>query len=191
MKSQTSKIILAVIIIAIIVGVGIYYRKSFKQQEPVIVTPELVAQSNMELEPAITEKDESEKAKNALITFFDYLNENEFEKASGLFSSDETDWESIKVYSPEDEASNKAKILENYCEAVGTCLKAKILEAKQTANYEYNLVVQFLNKDGSIYIFGPCCGATEEEMPSKDKFDYTVKKIDNAFEVKTPPLYRP
>ena len=125
------------------------------------------------------------------MTFFNYLSENEFEKASGLFSSDELDWENLEVYSPAEETNNKAKVLENYCKAVQTCLKAKILEAKQTANYEYNLVVQFLNKDGSTYIFGPCCGATEEEMPSKDKFDYTVKKIDNGFKVTTPPLYRP
>jgi hypothetical protein len=130
-------------------------------------------------------------AEGALITFFDYLSKNEFAKASKLFSSDEADWESLKVYSPIEETSNKAKVLENYCKATLTCLKAKVLDVKEVANGEYNLVVQFLNNDGTTYIFGPCCGATEKEKPSKDKFDYTVKKINSMFKVITPPLYRP
>lgn len=130
-------------------------------------------------------------AKDTLIAFFDYLNKKEFEKASRLFSSDEADWEGLKVYSSTEDASNKAEILENYCKATLTCLKAKVLEVNEERNGEYTLVVQFLNNDGTTYIFGPCCGAIEKETPSKDKFDYIVKKINSMFKVITPPLYRP
>jgi len=138
-------------------------------------------------------KDESEMAKTALVTFFDYLSKNEFEKALSLFSLDDptNSWEGLESFSLPEERNNKAKVLENYCKATGTCLKAKVLEVKKATDDEYNLVVQFLNKDSSIYVFGPCCGATEETMPSKDKFDYKVKKINNTFKVLTAPLYRP
>lgn len=135
--------------------------------------------------------DESEMAKNTLISFFDYLSKNEFEKALTLLNLDEGEWEGLSIFSLPEERSNKAKVLETYCQAVGTCLRAEVLDVKKEMSDEYSLVVQFLNKDGSIYVFGPCCGATEETMPSKKEFDYKVKKIDDIFKVETAPLYRP
>lgn len=148
----------------------------------------------IDTQPLPIEKESNQQpttAKDALITFFDSLNKNEFEKASKLFSSDEADWEGLAVYSPIEDTNNKAKVLENYCKATLTCLKAKVLEVKEGGSGEYTLIVQFLNNDGTTYIFGPCCGATEKEMPSKDTFDYRVKKNNNMFKVITPPLYRP
>jgi hypothetical protein len=141
----------------------------------------------------ITAKDESAIAEKTLVAFFNSLSQNKFADAVKLFSTSTTDWESLKVYSPTEE-TDSAKILEQYCSATQTCLKAKVLSAKQVADYEYNLVVQFFNKDGSLYVFGPCCGATEEEMPSKREFEFTVKKVGGEkgkFEVVTAPLYRP
>lgn len=138
-------------------------------------------------------KDESEMAKNTLVAFFDYLSKNEFEKALGLFSLDDptNSWEGLASLSPSAERNNKAKVLENYCKATGTCLKAKVLEVKKETGDNYDLVVQFLNADGSVFVKGPCCGATEETMPSTSKFDFKVKKINNAFRASTAPVYRP
>jgi hypothetical protein len=119
----------------------------------------------------IATADESESAKNTLIAFFDYLSKNEFEAAANLFSLD-------PQFTPLEEfatGNNQAEVLKNYCQAVGTCLKTNVLSVKKATNDEYHLVVEFVNKDDSIYVFGPCCGATEEEMPSKNKFDFTVK----------------
>ena len=127
---------------------------------------------------------------DALTTFFDYLSKNDFERAILLTDENNSEfWDSVGIYGQE--ATEKAKILENYCRATQTCLKAKVLATKAAANGEYDLTVQFINNDGTTYVFGPCCGATEEEMPSKDQFDFTVKKIGNNFKVMTPPMYRP
>jgi len=138
-------------------------------------------------------QDESETAKNALINFFDYLNRNEFEKALTVFNLDDPNnsWEGLESFSLPEERSNKAKVLENYCKAVGTCLEANVLEIKEVTSGEYNLVVQFLKSDGNIFIQGPCCGETEETMPSINRFDFRVKKINNTFKVLTPPVYMP
>lgn len=132
---------------------------------------------------------ESEAAKNTLITFFDYLSENEFEKAISLTDLDDSSfWDTVKIY---DRGFNdKVKMLEAYCEATQTCLKAKVLKVQQVTNAEYILTTQFTNKDGSVYAPGPCCGA-EEDTPPKSEFDFTVKKINNIFKVTTAPLYRP
>lgn len=130
-------------------------------------------------------------AEETLVAFFDYLSRGEFGNAVKLFSSDESDWESLWVYSSAEERNDKAKVLENYCKATLTCLSAEVVEAGELANDEYDFVVRFLNSDGTIFVFGPCCGATEDQEPSKDKFDYKVKKVGDVYKVMAPPLYRP
>jgi hypothetical protein len=40
-------------------------------------------------------------------------------------------------------------------------------------------------------VLGPCCGATEEEMPPQDEFVFKVKKINGEFKVITVPVYIP
>lgn len=137
----------------------------------------------------ILPKSDEETVKETLISFFDNLKNGEFEKALAIFELD--DWQVIDTFSPPEERDNKAKVLENYCKAVGTCLKANVLEIKKEKSGEYNLVVQFEREDGSIFVLGPCCGETEETMPPQDKFDFKVKKIDGVFKVLTPPVYVP
>jgi hypothetical protein len=141
--------------------------------------------------PEVTTKiDESEIAKNTLTTFFEYLSKNEFEKAISLTdTNDSAFWDTVKIYSQDND--DKTKMLETYCTATQTCLKAKVLEVKQVTKYEYSLIVQFINKDGSIYKVGPCCGEEPNGQPLKEQFDYTVKKINDDFKVTTPPMYRP
>jgi len=96
----------------------------------------------------------------------------------------------MRVYTLPDEKNNE-NIIKNYCQATMTCLPIHIIETKQISENEYHYKVQFYKEDGSIFILGPCCGATEEEMPSQDTFEYTVKKADNTFKVMTPPIYVP
>jgi hypothetical protein len=121
----------------------------------------------------------------ALVSFFDALSTGQFENAVEFFDFEgHGEW----VYSSSDDP---AQILEDYCAATGTCLRAEVLATNEVNGDEYTLTVQFFNSDGSIYIAGPCCGATEEEMPSQDTFEFTVKKIDGVFKVTTAPLYRP
>lgn len=149
------------------------------------------SQENTNTPPMLTA--ESEMAAEALILFFDYLSQNEFEKALTLLSLEgpEDTWQWLANFSLPEDRDDQAKILENYCQATGTCLKAKVLSTQINENNEYDLVVQFINQDQSTFVFGPCCGESEETMPSKDKFDFKVKKINNKYMVLTPPLYRP
>lgn len=61
----------------------------------------------------------------------------------------------------------------------------------EETNDTYNFLVQFIKKNNDIFVLGPCCWASEEEMPPKDKFNFKVKKINNSFKVITPPVYVP
>ncbi len=141
-----------------------------------------------------SEQDESTKAEDALVSFFTHLENQDFEKALLFFELDDpvNDWEGLESFSPlTEDRRSKANVLKNYCEATGTCLEARVIETKKGNNDTYDLVIQFKNPDGSTFVLEPCCGATEEEMPAQDKFDFKVKKINNDLKVTTAPVYRP
>lgn len=153
--------------------------------------PEKSACIKQDLQALFPESNESREAENTLIRFFTFLSEEQFEEASALYSSDESDWEELIIYTTEGEKNDKAKILENYCSATQTCLRAEVLKITTESEGEYSLLVQFRNTDESVFVADPCCGATAEEMPSQSRFEYTVQKVGSRFEVATPPVYRP
>lgn len=134
--------------------------------------------------------DEAMEAEKTLTIFFDAVSQKKFNQALGLFTEDKETRESINIYNPDGETEH-TDIIENYCEATLTCLPAVIIGTKKISDEEYVFSTQFKKDDGTIFVFGPCCGATEEEMPPRDIFDYTVKKIDGKFKVTTPPIYVP
>ncbi len=131
-------------------------------------------------------------AQNTLLAFFDSLKNEEFDKAVELFEPVGLDsWEWLENFSPAEERNNKALVLKNYCRATGTCLEANILKVEQNNENEFILSVEFLHDDGEVFVLGPCCGATEEEMPPVSKFDFRIHKNGDLFKVSTPPVYVP
>ncbi len=133
---------------------------------------------------------ETQLAETTLTSFFDNLSQQKFDKAVEFFTSDQEMRNNLSIYGPE-QKTGKADIMENYCTSVPSCLKVNIRDAKKMNDGEYTFKVQFHQKDGKLFILGPCCGATEKEMPPQDTFDFTVKKIDGIFKVTTPPVYVP
>lgn len=140
------------------------------------------------------QQDESARAEETLVSFFGYLNDQDFDNAMNLFElggDSENSWEGLESFTLPEDRNDKGNVLRNYCEATGTCLNATVIEIEKETDSIYNMVVQFQNDDGSTFVLGPCCGATEEEMPSQDKFNFKVQKINNDFKVTTPPIYVP
>lgn len=137
-------------------------------------------------------------AKEALIKFFTYLHSGQFNKAVPLFEPwvegeglHRSSWEGLSDFSLPEDRNDKSKVLSNYCGSVGTCLNVDVINIEKIAEGKYKLRVQFFRDNKSVYIFTPCCGATEEQMPLKAVFDYYVHKINGVSVVRTPPLYRP
>lgn len=130
-------------------------------------------------------------AKETLISFFDYLSKNEFEKAVQLFSTDEADWYTPYIYSADEDKNDKAKVLKTFCEATQTCLKLEVLSTTKKSEDDYTFTVQFKEKDGSIMKYGPFGGVENDPTPPQTKFEYSVKKVGDSYKVITSPLYRP
>ncbi len=141
---------------------------------------------------------ELQAAKETLINFFNYLHDGQYNKAVLLFEPWEegigmhrSSWEGILSVLPTEERNDKGKALGAYYRTVGVPIRAKVLDIKKVADNEFKLKIQFLEDDGSIYVYKLCCGATEKEMQSETEFDYFVHKIDGVYKVRTPPLFRP
>lgn len=65
----------------------------------------------------------------------------------------------------------------------------KILKAEKFSLNEYHLQVEFQNPDGSLFVLGPCCGASEEEMPPVSQFDvYVIERNGEYFVTSLPVL---
>ncbi len=131
-----------------------------------------------------------EKARLSLISFFDALSSKDYLQAVELFGGS---YEILRGWNPNINEKNYQELLKNGCQANGLqCLKIKeIVNSEQTSAVDFNFKVEFMNSDGTLFERGPCCGATEEEMPTQSAFDYQVKKEDGDYKVMTLPVYIP
>jgi len=68
---------------------------------------------------------------------------------------------------------------------------SSIVEEKVISQDEFEFVLEFVWIDGTLFKFGPCCWATEAEMPPVWQFPYTVNEIDGLFNVMEGPVYAP
>ena len=57
--------------------------------------------------------------------------------------------------------------------------------------HEFRFIVEFKYDDGTRIVLGPCCGATETEMPPKWQFPYTVVRVGDQFRVMELPVLMP
>ncbi|MCG2695828.1 MAG: GPI anchored serine-threonine rich family protein [Candidatus Portnoybacteria bacterium] len=110
-------------------------------------------------------------AKQTLVHFFNLLNKDDYNGAEKLYNGLKENGRII-VY------------------VLGLTVRKFIKEESDFPN-QIDFIIQFSDKDGSLYKFGPCCGATEETMPTRTEFTYRVEKMGAKFFVITPPLYRP
>ena len=166
---------------------GVLYKRSAELQTQLLQEKDFVEEAYP------NEDKELQKARETLIDFFDCLHDGKYDKAVLLFEPREegpgmqgSSWKGLAIFNLPEDRNDRAKVLKRYCEVVQTCLKVKILNAKRVADDEYKLKVEFLNDDGSTFVYS-CCGSTS----SQTEFDYFVQKINGVYKVRTPPLFRP
>lgn len=110
-----------------------------------------------------------ETARGTLRSFFAYLNQGDYEQAVRLYGGS---YEELYYMNPTINPENKAELLESGCQFNGfMCMKVlneSLVEVKETSEFIFE--VNFANPDGSLYIMGPCCGASEEVSPPKSNF---------------------
>lgn len=133
---------------------------------------------------------DSEQAKQALTDFFMYLNQGDYAKADMLYSGN---YQTMVDWNPEVAPNDHLTLWENACNMNGLqCLKLRSAILREEKANKYVFTVEFSNPDGSMFVRGPCCGATETEMPSVSQFDYLVQKdAEGQFKVADLPVYIP
>jgi heat shock protein HslJ len=129
-------------------------------------------------------------AREALIRYFSLLSDGQYSQSAELYGGD---YDTLAEWNPDIDPSDHAGLLERGCTMNGLqCLVVHQILATERINEDsYRFTVQFENPGGSLFVRGPCCGATEEEMPSQSDFAFTVVKQGEGFAVQDLPVYVP
>jgi hypothetical protein len=128
------------------------------------------------------------EAEAALTEFYDLLNQGEYEKAVELYGGS---YEELEYFNPVMDPADRAGLLAAACEFNGFfCLPVlTITTIESDLQHPLMFEVAYANPDGSRFVLGPCCGATEEEMPPVDVFTVRVncEKQDECQVLDLPP----
>ncbi len=86
-----------------------------------------------------------------------------------------------------------AAVLEKVCTGGFLCLPLRsIVSETRISPTETEFVVELTGPDGELFVLGPCCGATETEMPPRRQFTYMVTRDETgSYRVKWSPILEP
>ena len=130
-------------------------------------------------------------AQNAIYLFFDNLHTGHYEDAVKLYGGS---YQVMIDQNPAIDPADHAELMKSACTVNGfQCLQLKAagIEYKPAPN-EYLFTVQFQNDDGSLFVLGPCCGASETEQPPVSLFEVRVMQVaEGEFRVQDMPPYMP
>lgn len=131
-----------------------------------------------------------DSAREALIEYFDLLNKKQYAEAAKYHGAS---YEILCHWNPGVDENDYPGLLKRGCEENGwQCLKIKnIMDQEQVSSVDFKFNVQFANDDNSLFKAGPCCGATEEQMPAKTDFEFFTKFINDNYIVTPSPIYLP
>jgi hypothetical protein len=132
-----------------------------------------------------------ESAADALNGYFTALHDGDYGTAVSVYGGS---YEMMVSNNADIDPTDHAKLLERACTVNGNmCLEpASIVLESVSAEGDYLFTVKFLNDDGTSFVLGPCCGASETDMPPVEEFQYTVQTTANGeYEVLELPPYVP
>jgi hypothetical protein len=145
------------------------------------------AQASPEASP---EPPAEQAARDALISFFSLLSVGQYAEAAELYGGE---YGTLTGWNPDLDPSDHFGLWERGCTMNGLqCLAVYgIVATERIDEASYRFTLQFENPDGSLFVRGPCCGATEEELPSQSEFVFTVVSQNEGFAVQELPVYVP
>jgi hypothetical protein len=130
-----------------------------------------------------------DKARYTLLSFFTLLHEGRYAEAASLYGGP---YDGIRENNPDISADDYAQLWQAVCTRQTVCMLVADIVAEKLVNQEtYEFQVEFIWRDGTLFKFGPCCGATEAEMPPVWQFHYTVQKVNGEFRVMEGPVMLP
>jgi len=131
-----------------------------------------------------------ESARRALMLFFQYLHDGNYEKAADYYGGS---YEQLSQMNPDISSQDGIALLENGCTINGFQCKLvrEVIDEEQISVQEFKFTVEFKNDDDSLFTLGPCCGASPTEQPPKSQFEYTVIKDGESYLIQELPQYVP
>jgi DNA-binding CsgD family transcriptional regulator len=136
---------------------------------------------------------------HVLVDFLTYLYQGDFEKAAQLYGGT---YEAMIDQNPQIDPANHVALLKNACTINGMlCMRihtagpttaGPFSENEINNRTEFKYQVEFLDMAGSLYVLGPCCGASATDSPPQSIFYFNVVKGENnTFLVMDMPPYSP
>ncbi len=130
-------------------------------------------------------------AQETLSSFLNLLAAGDYAQAAELYGGP---LDSMQVWNPAIEANDVGALLGYGCESrLLQCLPVRsIALAGSGAGGAMAFDVEFSLADGTLFVRGPCCGATSTEMPDQSAFAFRVQpKAGGGFVVLDLPPYVP
>lgn len=128
-------------------------------------------------------------ARHTLLAFFTLLHDGRYAEAAPLYGGP---YDVIREQNPDIPGDDYEALWQAVCTRQTLCLSvARIVDEKAIGQDEFEFVIEFIWMDGTLFKLGPCCGATEAEMPPVWQFPYTIKKVEGKFQVMEGPVYMP
>jgi hypothetical protein len=128
-------------------------------------------------------------ARHTLLTFFTLLHNGRYAEAVPLYGGS---YDGMRGNNPLIPPDDYTALFESSCTNQRPCLLvANIVDEEKVSESEFKFLVEFVWIDGTLYKRGPCCGASETEMPPEWQFPYTVKIIDGQYKVMEEPVLMP
>ena len=123
--------------------------------------------------PPVPPTDLEQPARQVLENFLVSLHLGRYEEAYRFYGGS---YEMMIAQNPLIDPQDHATLLQNACTTNGfLCLQWQSIELEQTiSETEFVFTVQFQQSDGSLFVLGPCCGATETEFPPLSSFSFRV-----------------
>lgn len=133
-----------------------------------------------------------EAARQTLEQFFSLLSKGQYDQAAGYYASA---LDTLVEMNPNLDPGDKTALWKAACEVNGFQCKLSLRSAtvKEQSGDTIRFTFEFNNPDGSLFVLGPCCGATETEQPPVSQFEFllTWRPDENRYVVMNLPPYVP
>ena len=119
-----------------------------------------------------------QQARTTLTTYFSALHAGRYAEVTKYYGGG---YEVLSSWQPNLNPNDHMRLFKNACLSGRLmCLEVRaVVQEEVVSPSEFKFVVEFKNEDGSLFVRGPCCGASETAMPSQFQFPYLVVKTWN------------
>ena len=131
-----------------------------------------------------------DSAETALADFFQALSDGAYGKAAALYGGS---YDGLQSLNPSLSPDEHAALWQYGCALNGyQCLPLlRVVSRQRLSENEFLFTIEFRGKDGKAFVFGPCCGASAEDMPPVSRFDYHVTFRGGDYFVQDEPVFVP